>query len=143
MSATDAETPLLADHKAVAEVQLVVGGLSCGRCDARVRKALEALDGVESADVSHETRAARVRYRHALVSPERIVACVVGAGYSASVAPTAALGLASKVACTPSMSTASVEGALRSERRAPPAAKRRPRSENRRAAAARRPSTSA
>ena len=106
MSATDAETPLLADHKAVAEVQLVVGGLSCGRCDARVRKALEALDGVESADVSHETRAARVRYRHALVSPERIVACVVGAGYSASVAPTAALGLASKVACTPSMSTA-------------------------------------
>ncbi len=32
-----------------------VKGMMCAHCEARVRKALEALDGVVSAEVSHET----------------------------------------------------------------------------------------
>ena len=31
-----------------------IEGMMCGHCAARVKKALEALDGVESAEVSHE-----------------------------------------------------------------------------------------
>lgn len=31
-----------------------IEGMMCGHCEARVQKALEALDGVESAEVSHE-----------------------------------------------------------------------------------------
>lgn len=31
-----------------------IEGMMCGHCEARVKKALEALDGVESAEVSHE-----------------------------------------------------------------------------------------
>ena len=31
-----------------------IEGMMCGHCEARVKKALEALAGVESAEVSHE-----------------------------------------------------------------------------------------
>ena len=31
-----------------------IDGMMCGHCEARVKKCLEALDGVESAEVSHE-----------------------------------------------------------------------------------------
>ena len=31
-----------------------VEGMMCGHCEARVKKALEALDAVEAAEVSHE-----------------------------------------------------------------------------------------
>lgn len=33
---------------------MTIEGMMCGHCEARVKKCLEALDGVESADVSHE-----------------------------------------------------------------------------------------
>ncbi len=32
---------------------IVITGMMCGHCEATVKKALEALDGVESAEVSH------------------------------------------------------------------------------------------
>ena len=31
-----------------------IEGMMCGHCEAAVKKALEALDGVASAEVSHE-----------------------------------------------------------------------------------------
>jgi Cu2+-exporting ATPase len=31
-----------------------IEGMMCGHCEASVKKALEAVDGVEAADVSHE-----------------------------------------------------------------------------------------
>ena len=36
------------------EKTLKIEGMMCGHCEARVKKALEAIDGVERADVSHE-----------------------------------------------------------------------------------------
>lgn len=33
---------------------MTIEGMMCGHCEARVKKCLEALDGVESAEVSHE-----------------------------------------------------------------------------------------
>lgn len=33
---------------------MMIEGMMCGHCEARVKKCLEALDGVENADVSHE-----------------------------------------------------------------------------------------
>ncbi len=35
-------------------------GIACPRCEARIRKALEALDGVEAAEVSKDTQTAVV-----------------------------------------------------------------------------------
>ena len=37
-----------------------IEGVMCGHCEARVKKVLEALDGVEQAEVSHETGTAVV-----------------------------------------------------------------------------------
>ena len=37
-----------------------IEGMMCGHCEARVKKALEALPQVESAQVSHETGSAVV-----------------------------------------------------------------------------------
>lgn len=39
---------------------LTIEGMMCVRCEARVKKALEAVSGVESAAVSHETGTATV-----------------------------------------------------------------------------------
>ena len=37
-----------------------IEGMMCGHCEAAVKKALEALDGVDSAEVSHESGTAVV-----------------------------------------------------------------------------------
>lgn len=39
---------------------MIIEGMMCGHCEARVKKCLEALDGVESAEVSHESGTAKV-----------------------------------------------------------------------------------
>ena len=36
------------------EKTITIEGMMCGHCEATVKKALEALDGVISADVSHD-----------------------------------------------------------------------------------------
>ena len=36
------------------EKTINIKGMMCGHCEATVKKALEAVDGVESAEVSHE-----------------------------------------------------------------------------------------
>ena len=54
-----------ADHKEKKEKSAMtktmkIEGMMCGHCEARVKKVLEALDGVEQAEVSHETGTAVV-----------------------------------------------------------------------------------
>ena len=39
---------------------LKIEGMMCGHCEATVKKALEAIDGVNSAEVSHEAGTAVV-----------------------------------------------------------------------------------
>ena len=45
---------------------LKIEGMMCGHCEARVKKALEALPQVESAQVSHETGTAAVTLNDSL-----------------------------------------------------------------------------
>ena len=40
-----------------------IEGMMCGHCSGRVKKALEAMAGVETAEVSHETGTAEVTLR--------------------------------------------------------------------------------
>ena len=42
------------------EKTMKIEGMMCGHCEARVKKVLEALEGVESAAVSHEAGTAVV-----------------------------------------------------------------------------------
>ena len=57
-----------------------IEGMMCVHCEANVKKALEALDGVASADVSHEKASAIVTL-DGPVSDEALTKAVVDAGY--------------------------------------------------------------
>lgn len=57
-----------------------IEGMMCGHCSGRVKKALEAVAGVETAEVSHETGTAEVTLRGG-VSDEALAKAVTDAGY--------------------------------------------------------------
>lgn len=57
-----------------------IEGMMCGHCSGRVKKALEAVAGVEAAEVSHETGMAEVTLRGD-VSDEALAKAVTDAGY--------------------------------------------------------------
>ena len=63
------------------EKTLKIEGMMCGHCEAHVRQALEALPGVESAAVSHESGTAVVALS-ADVSDEVLKKAVTDAGYT-------------------------------------------------------------
>lgn len=54
--------------------------MMCGHCSGRVKKALEAVAGVETAEVSHEMGTAEVTLRGD-VSDEALAKAVTDAGY--------------------------------------------------------------
>jgi Cu+-exporting ATPase len=69
----------LADARSV---ELVIGGMTCASCAARIEKKLNKLDGV-SATVNYATEKAKVTYRGS-VSPQDLVATVEATGYTAA-----------------------------------------------------------
>ncbi len=66
------------------QVELVIGGMSCAACAARIERKLNRLDGV-SASVNYATEKARVSYANG-VTPEDLVTAVVRTGYTAELA---------------------------------------------------------
>jgi Cu+-exporting ATPase len=64
------------------EVELVIGGMTCASCAARVEKKLNKLDGV-TATVNYATEKAKVSFAD-IVSPEDLVATVEATGYTAA-----------------------------------------------------------
>ena len=75
---TDVQRPGRQPH----EVELLIGGMTCASCAARVEKKLNKLDGV-SASVNYATEKALVSFEDA-VSPEQLIATVEATGYTAS-----------------------------------------------------------
>lgn len=67
------------------KITLDVNGMSCEKCVARVKKALEGVDGVKSADVNLDKKRAVVKYEGE-VSGDTLVKAVTDAGYEAAVA---------------------------------------------------------
>ena len=62
------------------EKTIKIEGMMCPHCEARMKKALEALDEIDSAVTSHEKNNA-VLELNADVSDEKLKAVVEGAGY--------------------------------------------------------------
>jgi Cu+-exporting ATPase len=69
----------LADARSV---ELVIGGMTCASCAARIEKKLNKLEGV-SATVNYATEKAKVTYTGS-VSPQDLVATVEATGYTAA-----------------------------------------------------------
>ncbi|MFF5300499.1 heavy metal translocating P-type ATPase [Streptomyces sp. NPDC013161] len=77
-----AETPIAAaPESAAAEVELLIGGMTCASCAARVEKKLNRMDGV-SATVNYATEKAKVSYP-AGIQVADLIATVVKTGYTA------------------------------------------------------------
>ena len=63
----------------MAEVTLIIEGMSCQHCVGNVKKALDSVDGVSSSDVS--VGSAKVVYDESKTSSETIAQAVTKAGY--------------------------------------------------------------
>ncbi len=63
------------------QVELLIGGMTCASCAARIEKRLNRLEGV-NASVNYATEKARVSYADG-VTPEDLVATVARTGYTA------------------------------------------------------------
>ncbi|MFD5157641.1 heavy metal translocating P-type ATPase [Streptomyces hawaiiensis] len=80
MTSTTAQA--LADREpALAEVELLIGGMTCASCAARVEKKLNRMDGV-TATVNYATEKARVSYPRGTEVAD-LIATVVKTGYTA------------------------------------------------------------
>ena len=63
------------------ETSLPISGMTCAACVSRVEKALNGVDGVESASVNLATERATVAFDASVASPEALRAAVERAGY--------------------------------------------------------------
>ena len=70
------------------EVELVIGGMTCASCAARVEKKLNRMDGV-TATVNYATEKAKVTFPDG-ISTDDLVATVEKTGYTASLPTPAA-----------------------------------------------------
>ncbi|OUC99087.1 heavy metal translocating P-type ATPase [Streptomyces swartbergensis] len=80
MTSTTAKAPTDREP-ALAEVELLIGGMTCASCAARVEKKLNRMDGV-TATVNYATEKARVTYP-ADIEVADLIATVVKTGYTA------------------------------------------------------------
>ncbi|MCR5022828.1 MAG: heavy-metal-associated domain-containing protein, partial [Lachnospiraceae bacterium] len=62
------------------EMKIKVNGMMCAHCEAHVKKALEAIDGIESAAASHEENLVTITNSKD-VDEDLIKAAVTDAGY--------------------------------------------------------------
>ena len=64
--------------------ELHVEGMTCEGCESGVKAALEKLEGVQEAEISHKRSRATVTYDPAKVTPRELLAAVESVGYKAS-----------------------------------------------------------
>lgn len=64
----------------MAELKVGIEGMSCQHCVMAVKKAVDALQGVEGAEVV--IGSAEVKFNASLLKPEQIKAAIVSAGYT-------------------------------------------------------------
>jgi len=82
MSTATGESPAEFAHDAISRADLVIGGMTCASCAARIEKKLNSFDGV-TATVNFATETAHVTFP-AAVSPGDLIPVVEQAGYTAS-----------------------------------------------------------
>ncbi|HKR51999.1 MAG TPA: heavy metal translocating P-type ATPase [Pseudonocardiaceae bacterium] len=76
--------PVAGPGEPARQIELVIGGMTCASCAARIERKLNRLDGV-TASVNYATEKARVSYANG-VTPEDLVATVEHTGYTAELA---------------------------------------------------------
>lgn len=67
-------------------VHLTVEGMTCGGCASRLKRVLEAQDGVRSAEVELETRQVSVVYEDSAIDESAIETAIADAGFHVAAA---------------------------------------------------------
>jgi copper chaperone len=62
-------------------VTISVAGMTCQHCAEAINNALQALDGVESVEVSLESNSVLVEYENGTISVEQLKAAIEEIGY--------------------------------------------------------------
>ena len=65
----------------ITQETIKVEGMSCGHCQMRVKKAVEAVDGVQKAEVSLQNKQVVVEYDEGKANLEKVKAAIKEAGY--------------------------------------------------------------
>ena len=68
------------ERKEEKEMKIKVNGMSCGHCEAHVKKALEAIEGIDEATASHEENLVTIKNSKD-IDEALIKAAVEDAGY--------------------------------------------------------------
>ncbi|KPA81108.1 putative copper-transporting ATPase-like protein [Leptomonas pyrrhocoris] len=90
---TAAVPPLLhtpSAANATAKTRLLIEGMSCSSCAARIEAALQAMDGVVSASVNFSTLSGQVVHNTSVASLEKVVKCVADMGFTVTTQSTTA-----------------------------------------------------
>jgi Cu+-exporting ATPase len=99
------------------DVTFDIEGMTCASCVRRVEKALEKMDGVDSATVNLATEQATVSFDPSMVQIDDLTRAVTNAGYSASIPAPAAPAGDIATSTTQTVSAAEREDEARSRRR--------------------------
>lgn len=67
--------------RVVTQGSIKVEGMSCGHCQMRVKKAVEAVEGVQKADVNLQTKQVTIDYEEGKANLEKVKAAIKEAGY--------------------------------------------------------------
>lgn len=67
----------------VKKIKIKTPSVQCGMCKKTIEKALDKIEGVESADVNYKKKYATVTYNPELVTPDKIRKAISKAGYDA------------------------------------------------------------
>ncbi len=65
----------------ITQETIKVEGMSCGHCQMRVKKAVEAVEGVQKAEVNLQNKQVVVEYDEGKANLEKVKAAIKEAGY--------------------------------------------------------------
>jgi copper chaperone len=64
------------------KIVLKVGGMKCGGCEASVKSALTAVDGVDQAKADHKLQQVEIEFDRSVISIEKLKEVITRQGYS-------------------------------------------------------------
>ncbi|HWR24992.1 MAG TPA: copper ion binding protein [Methanosarcina sp.] len=71
----------MSEVETITQGTINVEGMSCGHCQMRVKKAVEAVEGVKKADVSLQDKQVVFEYDEGKANLEKVKAAIKEAGY--------------------------------------------------------------
>ncbi|MFC5741165.1 heavy-metal-associated domain-containing protein [Dyella tabacisoli] len=69
----------------MSQIEWSIGGMTCGGCANRLKRALEQADGVMSAEITIETKRAKIHFDEARLNAATLKALIENVGFVVTV----------------------------------------------------------